>query len=370
MAEKPCVFHKGDNSVLCECKNYKRSGPKILIIKLDAMGDVLRTTAILSPLKKKAPDSSIYWITKSNSVEILSNNPLIDKTFVYNDKSILYLSTVYFDAVYCFDITPESCCLTSIIKSEKYYGFVWNSKNEIPVPADKKAEYWYSLSSNDVLKKNNKLTYQQILLKTAGLKCENISGYPIHYYFTGSDTEFGDKWKRKNGFDTSLFTVGLNLGVGGKWLAKKWQPENYIDLIKLLKKRGKEINIIVFQDFDSDKSLSYKSSLKSLEKTGNVYVNKKRLTFRNYAVLLGFCDLIATSDTLAFHLAAAFGKTSVCLAGPTSATELENYGNGIIITSDKKKCLCCYKTDCSISPNCMDDITPETVCEKIYEKYL
>ena len=334
------------------------------------MGDVLRTTAILSPLKKKTPDSSIYWITKSNSIEILSNNPLIDKTFVYNEKSILYLSAVYFDSVYCLDITSESCFITSIIKSKKYFGFVWDQKNEIPVPADKNAGYWYSLSSNDVLKKINKLTYQQILLKTAGLKCGNKSEYPVHYYFTESDKKFGDLWKKKNRFDSSIFTIGLNLGVGGKWLAKKWKPENYIDLIKLLKKRRKDLNFILFQDFDSDMSLSYRRNLKALEKSGKVYVNKNRLTFRNYAVLLNFCDLITTSDTLAFHLAAAFEKISVCLAGPTSKTELENYGNGTIITSDKKNCLCCYKTDCSISPTCMDDITPETVCEKIYEKYL
>src|ERR1051326_4629461 len=52
---------------------------KILIIKLDAMGDVLRTTSILPSLKKKFPESHLTWITKKASLKILENNPLIDK---------------------------------------------------------------------------------------------------------------------------------------------------------------------------------------------------------------------------------------------------------------------------------------------------
>ncbi|MBP7653684.1 glycosyltransferase family 9 protein [Candidatus Dependentiae bacterium] len=356
-AEKPCIYHKKSGAICKNCIFFKKRGIKILIIKLDAMGDVLRTTSILSPLKKTFPDSSVYWITKSNSLDLLLNNPLIDKVFVYNEKSILYLSSLLFDNIFCFDISPESVFLTSIIKSKKYSGFVWDKLNEIPVPADDKAKYWYSLSINDDYKKNNKLSYQKIILKTAGLNCEKKLGYPIHYYFTENDKIFRELWEKKNKFDTQLYTIGLNTEVGNKWLTKKWKTEYFEKLIKLLKKYDKNINIIVFSNNEF--------TAKSISKYPKTYMPLKKLTFRNYAVLLSLCDLIVTSDTLAFHLAAALKKKSVCITGPTSKTELENYGKGIILESDKKKCLCCYKIKCGLSPNCMDDIKPEYVFEII-----
>ncbi len=46
--EKPCKFNR-----LCKgCSHYEPMGKRILIIKLGATGDVLRTTPILKPLKE------------------------------------------------------------------------------------------------------------------------------------------------------------------------------------------------------------------------------------------------------------------------------------------------------------------------------
>ena len=52
---------------------------KILIIKLDATGDVLRTTSILPPLKLKYHDAHITWCTRNNSKELFKYNPYVDE---------------------------------------------------------------------------------------------------------------------------------------------------------------------------------------------------------------------------------------------------------------------------------------------------
>ena len=48
---RPCDPHKKDGVKCDSCPYYKPINFKILIIKLDAVGDVLRTTSILMPLK-------------------------------------------------------------------------------------------------------------------------------------------------------------------------------------------------------------------------------------------------------------------------------------------------------------------------------
>ena len=61
---KPCF---PDHDCLKDgCKDNIPIGTKILIINLDAMGDVLMTTAQLPALKRKFPESTIYWITDKN----------------------------------------------------------------------------------------------------------------------------------------------------------------------------------------------------------------------------------------------------------------------------------------------------------------
>ena len=62
---------------------------KILIIKLDAIGDVLRTTSILKPLKKKYPGCYIEWCTRQNAVGIFKNNSLVDEVITIEDDAHL-----------------------------------------------------------------------------------------------------------------------------------------------------------------------------------------------------------------------------------------------------------------------------------------
>jgi hypothetical protein len=44
LGNKPCKFHKIDQRVWESCKDYSKTTFQILIVKLIAMGDVLRTT--------------------------------------------------------------------------------------------------------------------------------------------------------------------------------------------------------------------------------------------------------------------------------------------------------------------------------------
>ena len=58
----------------------------ILIIKLGAIGDVIRTTSILHGLKSKYENCTIDWITKKESFDILKNNNLIDKIYLIDEE--------------------------------------------------------------------------------------------------------------------------------------------------------------------------------------------------------------------------------------------------------------------------------------------
>ena len=91
---------------------------KILIIKLGAKGDVVRTLPILPAIKEKYPDSEIYWVTKSNSLDFFEDNPYVKKAF-----SVPFSTNEKFDILYNFDVEEEAARLAREIKADKKYGF-------------------------------------------------------------------------------------------------------------------------------------------------------------------------------------------------------------------------------------------------------
>ena len=88
-------------------------------------------------------------------------------------------------------------------------------------------------------------------------------------------------------------------------------------------------------------------------------------SLEEFAALVGLVDILITTDSLALHVGCALGKNVVVLLGPTSSSEIELYGKGKKIYAKGMDCLCCYKQNCSLKPNCMDRILPKQVLEAV-----
>ncbi|MEM9383709.1 MAG: glycosyltransferase family 9 protein [Pseudomonadota bacterium] len=56
--------------------------PRILLIRLSAIGDIAFTTALLPALRKRWPDAHITWLTTPVGLELLDEHPLIDDVLV------------------------------------------------------------------------------------------------------------------------------------------------------------------------------------------------------------------------------------------------------------------------------------------------
>lgn len=59
--------------------------PKILIIRLSSIGDVVLTTPIVRCIKKQIPNAEVHYLTKTNNAIILNNNPYVDKIYCYSN---------------------------------------------------------------------------------------------------------------------------------------------------------------------------------------------------------------------------------------------------------------------------------------------
>ncbi len=59
-------------------------GLKFLIIRFSSIGDIILTTPVIRCLRKKYPEASIHFLTKSFFTEILAPNPYLTKIHTLN----------------------------------------------------------------------------------------------------------------------------------------------------------------------------------------------------------------------------------------------------------------------------------------------
>ena len=350
VGDRPCSWHKS-TGVLCTCDHYQRVEERLLVIKLDAMGDVLRTTSLLPALAEKHPKASIAWITRRESRPLLERNPYIAEIIDYGEDALLQLRVRGFDRVINLDAGKTSAALAAAANATKKDGFVLDPRGYVQA-TNAAARTWLEMGVFDDLKRQGTKTYQDMMADITGL-----SGSPHRYvlHLTDEEREQGKAHLQKLGVDFSRPVVGLNTGAGRRWELKQWREEGYLELIERIAARRPAQFVLLGgpEERDRHQRLISRSKVPLIDAGCDNPV-------RRFASLVGACQLVITGDTLAMHLALALNRRTIVLFGPTSAAEIEMYGLGEKVVPSME-CLSCYKPKCDFVPNCMDLITTDMV---------
>jgi len=160
--DKPCSYHKEKDVKCDDCSFYEPIEFKILIIKLDAIGDVLRTTSILPPLKNKYPKSHITWCTRKDSGDIFVDNFFVNELLFVEDDAYFRINTEKYDLVINLDTSKFSSAIASSAYGKHKVGFLLNEKGYVE-PTSESAKQWLLMSAFDDVKKENERSYQEIM---------------------------------------------------------------------------------------------------------------------------------------------------------------------------------------------------------------
>ena len=323
---------------------------RILIIKLGAIGDVLRTTSILQGLKEKYQSDIIDWITKPSSKEILLHDPYLQQTYIWEERGQLDK----YDLVVSLEDEYEACELASNLNAKKLLGtFVKQGKISYTPSGwfDMSAISKYGFQKANALKQKNKKTFQQHMADLLGIK---VGAYI--YKQTMDEIEYGRKYVRNLGIEKKERVVGVNTGAGKRWQQKSLSIEKTIELINRLTKELGVVSLILGGEEEKERNAII------AKETG--MPNGGSHSLRNFAGVIGQGQAVVSSDSLAMHFAIALKKRLVVFFGPTSPTEIELYGLGVKLYP-KMDCLACYIKKCEKNPNCMDMLSVEDLFSAI-----
>jgi ADP-heptose:LPS heptosyltransferase len=353
LGHKPCVFRRE-----CEgCSHYAPFGMRILILKLAAMGDVLRTTPLLRGLRKAHPRCHITWLTEPDVLPMLRGIDEIDRLLPYTFEAALQVESEVFDEFYCFDKEPKATALATKIRAGRKVGFGMSQYGNV-MPLNKDSEYTFELGINDALKfRRNAKTYPELIFECAGLPYTE----PQEYIFPDFSKEIAEAraYLEELGVRPTDLKVGLNTGAGDVFATKKWTEEGYVHLAnRLVEEFSARVLLLGGPGEVERNSRIAAAASHPLVNTGTSN------PIRRFTGIVGNCDLMVTGDTLALHIAIGLRVPVLVMLGPTCHQEIELYGRGSKIVSDFE-CSPCYLSVCPKEVTCMDATAADLVFDAV-----
>ncbi len=352
----PCSFHKHDGRPCEGCADYAPVKTRILVVKLAAVGDVLRTTSILPPLRQQYPDAEITWVTKANAAPLLHANPLVDRVLTVEHNFLEYLLTERFTVGICLDADPHSASIHSLARCDTRLGFVTDPFGKVQ-PVGESAREWWLMGVNDALKKQNRKSYQQVMYEICGLPLPTARP---QLYLKGSGQALARSVRAHPALRSARRILGINTGGGGRWQHKKWTVEGYVGCVRLLRQQHPEVGLLLLGGPEE-----VELNLQILAQVGDLMVDGGcNNSLMDFAAIVNQTDVLLTSDSLAMHIGVALEKPTIVLVGPTSPWELDVFGKGAILHSDIE-CLACYLSRCDKTVHCMSTLTPDYVAAQV-----
>lgn len=340
----PCQPHKL-HGVHCSdasgtaCPHYAPTTEQILIIKLGAMGDVLRTTPLLRRLMQTHPQARFWWLTYTPQVI----PACVDVVLTYTPQSIALLQAVEFDLLINLDKDPEACALASTLRSRDKKGYTLAGGVPAPVNADAAGKFMTGVF--DDVSRANRATYLEEIFAIAG---ERFAG---ERYMLDPPADASPAWKLPRGKPI----VGLNTGCGARWTSRLWPERNWVSLARRLRKAG-AVPLLLGGEQEHVKNRRI-ARLSGARYAGFFPIGE-------FVRLVGACDLVVTGVTFAAHVAIGLGKRIVLFNNIFNRHEFELYGQGEILEPEAG-CTCYYAPRCTnpaFAPKgCMTTLRVETV---------
>lgn len=272
---------------------------KIVIIKIGATGDVVRTTVLLHLFA----NDEITWITAKHNIAILPfKQANLKKVIAIDDVEQSGILKDAFDLAISLDDDVKCATLASKMKTKQLFG-AYIKDDKVVYTSDSNEWFDMGLSSRlgkeraDELKWMNTFSFQEILFRMLGTKFNGET------YLIPEDIIAQGKPN----------VIGIEDRAGARWPTKMWNQ--FSQLAEHLKQDGYEV--VFF---------------------------KEREHIKDYLQDIGNTSLIISGDTLGMHIALALKIPIVTLFTCTSAVEIHGYNNmEKIVSAELQKAF--YKTE-------------------------
>jgi heptosyltransferase-1 len=344
--------------------------PKVLIVKLSAIGDVVHTLPALNALRRHRPEAHITWLVEEAAADLVIGHAALDRVLISRRKRwarglrttqwrchlrqvvafIRQLRDTRYDMVLDFQAALKGAVLIALTSADRKIGFG---------PGMAHQEH-----SHVVLSEKIPMVSMEVHALKRGLMMMDAIGVPCRRieYNLPIDDETQKKVARliaaqqspRGGPAIAINPVAL-------WETKLWSLKKFAELADLLIATYRAD--IYFTGGPSDTDAIGEIRRRMQHHAANL---AGQTSLVELAALYRRMEMLISTDTGPMHIAAAVTRPVVALFGPTAEWRTGPYGDGHRIVSVSQDCRPCFKRDCAHC-RCMQSITVEDVMQKVAE---
>ncbi len=284
--------------------------PKILIIRLSSLGDIVLTTPAIRAVRSNFPKAYIAMLVGKQSADILRGNPHLDEI-------------ITFDRLSKSKNTAEMWRTARILRKRKFTlaidlqrKFRTEMLMYLSGAVDRIGKSW--LCTVRVSEQGNKHTTEHYfdLLRAANIPTEDRE---LELFLDNSERRAAMKIFNTAGIADGRLKVGLFPGAG--WKLREWMPERFAAIGDRLVEHF-DADVLIFggqKEAELVRRVANLMNTRAVRFAGN-------LQMRQLAACIEQCDLFVTNDTGPMHIAAGVGTPIVSLFGPGNHIRFQPLG--------------------------------------------
>lgn len=349
---------------------------KILVIRLDHIGDVILTSPVFKALRNRYPHAEIVAMVGSWSVQVLENNKRdINRLMVYDapwwksvrpgeKKQALSNIAAFFRMILLirkekFDLAIEP---RGDFRQIFFFGYLADVKYALSFDRSGGA---YLLSENVPFEEgSHELDKSAMLLQRLGIADIERSCSPE---VTKEDKGFSESFIKERSLENKKIVV---IAPGARVRLKTWPESRFIELTKWLLGNYRDTVVLFLGSKGEEKFSELLKFTLTAEVRAIDLIGKTSIT-QTYA-LLNKSSLIISHDGPVSHMASSLEVPAIVLFGPTSQGRFKPYGNHIIALQKKYDCSPCLLKNCRVNKDsraslCMEAISIGEVKDVIKE---
>jgi lipopolysaccharide heptosyltransferase I len=293
-----------------------QSRPRILIVRLSAIGDVIHGIPTMCAIREAIPNAYIGWLVEGRMGDLLEGHPALDalvkvpRRFWKSPRAIWNMSRRLNE--HKFEIAIDLQCLTK----SSITAWLSGAQRRIGKSGEDGREFsqWFN---NELVAAGGTHVIEHYLtmLKPLGIESPTVR---FDLRETADDARVAEQFLRERGLTGRRFAL-LNPGAG--WPSKKWPTVRYGAIARHL---GREHGVptVALWGVPDEREMAERI----VETSARNAHMAPATTMRELAALCRRASLFVGSDTGPMHLAVAVGTPSISLHGPSRAEWCGAYG--------------------------------------------
>jgi heptosyltransferase-2 len=307
----------------------------------------------LARLQSEFPDARITVLVTPLSVGILSAQPYVDDTIVYDvfggDRGVAGLLRIVrnlraggFDCVIDFEQHFQmTSILTYLTGAARRIGFYYTG-------SPRKGLFTDPVFLNP---DGHMVDAYMALLAPLGIESDEIEELQPISVLPGDEALVAG-WLESRGIGPDDLLVGIHSGSGIRAPVRRWPPERFAEIVRRLQI---EYGARVVLTGGSEEKERVRGIIELAGAEG-AYSAAGDLSILQTAALMGRCDLFISNDTGPLHMAAASGTATIGLFGPNSPTRYAPVGRRNTSIFKAVECSPCIQIHEGRVDDCRDGI--------------